>query len=49
MIASVSGKLIAKELNFVVVECGGVGFKCFVTKNTHAAVGNVGESVLLHT
>ena len=49
MIASVSGKLIAKELNFVVVECGGVGFKCFVTKNTHAAVGNVGENVFLYT
>ena len=49
MIASVSGKLIAKELSFVVVECGGVGFKCFVTKNTHAAVGNVGENVFLYT
>lgn len=49
MIASVSGKLIAKELNFVVVECGGVGFKCFVTKNTHAAVGNVGDNVFLYT
>lgn len=49
MIASVSGKLIAKELTYVVVECGGVGFKCFVTKNTHAAVGNVGDTVFLHT
>lgn len=49
MIASLSGKLIAKELNFVVVECGGVGFKCFVTKKTHAAVGNVGDTVFIHT
>ena len=49
MIASVSGKLIAKELTYVVVECCGVGFKCFVTKNTHAAVGNVGDTVFLHT
>ena len=49
MIASLNGKLIAKELNYVVIECGGVGFKCFVTKNTHSNVGNIGDSVLLHT
>ncbi len=49
MIASLSGKLIAKELSFVIVECGGVGFKCFVTQNTYSTVGNVGDSVFLHT
>ena len=49
MIATLNGKLIIKELNFVVVECGGVGFKCFVTKNTHATVGNIGDDVFLYT
>lgn len=49
MIATLNGKLIIKEPTFVVVECGGVGFKCFVTQNTHAAVGNVGDSVFLYT
>ncbi len=49
MIASLSGKLIAKELNFIVIECGGVGFKCFVTQNTYAAIGNIGDNVFVHT
>lgn len=49
MIATLNGKLIIKELNFVVVECGGVGLKCFVTKNTHAMVGNIGDNVFLYT
>lgn len=49
MIATLNGKLIIKELNYVVVECGGVGLKCFVTQNTHAAVGNIGDNVFLYT
>lgn len=49
MIATLNGKLIIKELNYVVVECGGVGLKCFVTQNTHATVGNIGDTVFLHT
>lgn len=49
MIATLNGKLIIKELNYVVVECGGVGFKCFVTQNTHATVGNIGDNVFLYT
>ena len=49
MIATLNGKLIIKELNYVVVECGGVGLKCFVTQNTHATVGNVGDNVFLYT
>lgn len=49
MIASLNGTLIVKELNYVVIECGGVGFKCFVTQNTHAVIGNIGDNVFLHT
>lgn len=49
MLASLNGKLIAKELNYIVVECSGVGFKCNVTQNTHAAVGNIGDNVFLYT
>ena len=49
MIATLNGKLIIIELNYVVVECGGVGLKCFVTKNTHATVGNIGDNVFLYT
>lgn len=49
MIATLNGKLIIKEFNYVVVECGGVGLKCFVTQNTHATIGSVGDSVFLYT
>lgn len=49
MIATLNGKLIIKELNYVVVECGGVGLKCFVTQNTHATIGNIGDIVFLYT
>ena len=49
MVATLNGKLIIKELNYLVVECGGVGLKCFVTQNTHATVGNVGDNVFLYT
>jgi Holliday junction DNA helicase RuvA len=34
MIASLRGKLIYTDATCAVVECGGVGYKCFVTKNT---------------
>lgn len=49
MIATLNGKLIIKELNYVVIECGGVGLKCFVTQNTHASIGNIGDNVFLYT
>lgn len=49
MIATLSGKLIIKEQNYIVVECGGVGFKCYVTRQTHATAGNIGDNVFLYT
>ncbi|MBR5473162.1 MAG: Holliday junction branch migration protein RuvA [Clostridia bacterium] len=49
MIATLNGKLIIKELNYIVVECGGVGLKCYITQNTHANVGNIGDNVFLYT
>ncbi len=49
MIASLRGKLIYTDNAVVVVECGGVGFKCFVTKNTLYNLPKKGEEVFLHT
>ncbi len=34
MLYNVKGKLTVSDVNFIVVECGGVGFKCFTTLNT---------------
>ncbi len=49
MISSVNGKLVYVENEFVVVECSGVGFKCFVTRSTAAKLPPVGEQLFLHT
>ncbi len=49
MIASLRGKLIYTDNTSVVVECGGVGFKCAVTKNTLYNLPQRNDEVFLHT
>ncbi len=49
MIASLRGKLIYTDNTSVVVECGGVGFKCAVTKNTLYNLPKKNDEVFLHT
>ncbi len=49
MIASLKGKIIFKDINFAVIECSGVGFKCYITKNAFYNIGNIGEEAFLHT
>jgi Holliday junction DNA helicase RuvA len=49
MIYSVRGKLVLKELNFAVVECGGVGYGCRTSYNTVSQLGETGEEVKLYT
>ena len=49
MIASLSGRIALKDTGSVVIECGGVGFKCYITENTYNAIGGVGENAFIHT
>ncbi len=49
MIASLRGKLIYTDNAVAVVECGGVGYKCFVTKNTLYNLPQKNEDVFLYT
>lgn len=49
MIASLRGKLIYSDLSSVVIECGGVGFKCFVTRTTLNRLPKNGEELFLYT
>lgn len=49
MIYSVKGKLIYTDPTFAVVECGGVGFKCFVSLNTLRELTSIGTEVNLYT
>ncbi len=49
MIYNVKGILTYIDAQFVVVECGGVGFKCFTSLNTSKSVGKTGSEVNLFT
>lgn len=49
MFYSIKGKLIHAEQGFVVVECGGVGFKCFTTMTTQRSLPPRGSEVTLFT
>ena len=49
MIASVRGKLIYTDNASAVVECGGVGLRCTVTKNTLYRLPEKGKEVFLYT
>lgn len=49
MIYSLNGRLAVKELNFAVIECGGVGYGCRTSYNTIAQLGETGSSVVLYT
>lgn len=49
MIYSLKGELTHIDAQFVVVECGGVGFKCFTSLNTSKNIGKIGSQVMLYT
>ena len=49
MIYNVKGKLTYTDPNFAVVECGGVGFKCFVSMTTLKELPSIGNEVNLYT
>ena len=49
MIASLRGILIDKDNTSAVVECGGVGMRCFVTAVTSAALPEINKEVFLYT
>ena len=49
MLYSVRGKLIHMEPRTAVVECGGVGYKCFITMNTARQLPVLGGEVMLYT
>ncbi len=49
MIYNVKGILTYADTNFAVVQCGGVGFKCFVSLTTLKSLKPVGNEVELYT
>jgi Holliday junction DNA helicase RuvA len=49
MIALISGKVAVRRHDYVVVDCGGVGYRMAVSAETLRHVPAVGNDVLLHT
>lgn len=49
MLYNLKGTLTVSDVNFIVVECGGVGFKCFTTLNTVKQIGKTGDTVNVYT
>ncbi|MGN0521628.1 MAG: Holliday junction branch migration protein RuvA [Eubacterium sp.] len=49
MIYNLNGILTYTDVNYIVVECSGVGFKCFTTLNTIKELGKTGERVNVFT
>ncbi len=49
MIASLNGKILAKDSGYIIVECSNIGFKCFVTQTVLASCGQIGDNVFLYT
>ncbi len=49
MIYNIKGVLTYTEPTFAVIECGGIGFKCFVSMNTLQQLTSIGSEVNLFT
>lgn len=49
MFYSVRGRLVFADPTVAAVECGGVAYKCFISRNTARALPRLGEEVLLYT
>ncbi len=49
MLYNLKGTLTVSDVNFIVIECGGVGFKCFTTLNTVKQIGKTGDTVNVYT
>lgn len=49
MFYSLNGELIHVEPGIAVIECAGVGYKCFTTTNTQKSLPKVGTKAVLYT
>lgn len=49
MLYNIRGTLTVSDVNFIVIESDGVGFKCFTTLNTVKNIGETGKQVNVYT
>ena len=49
MFYSIRGRLIFKSESFVVIECAGVGYRCYTSQNTMNKIGSINSQAVLYT
>jgi len=49
MIVHISGTLVKKDINQLVIESNGLGYSCFISNNTFNQLPNLGDSLMLLT
>ena len=49
MIAYIKGKLEMKMTEYVVIDVGGIGYKVFMSELGIENIGNIGDTVKVHT
>ena len=49
MLAYVKGELAQKQIGYVVIDAGGLGYKIFMSEPSIDDIGNIGDTVKVHT
>lgn len=49
MFAYIKGTIEIKSTNYVVIENGGIGYKIYMSQKSIGTIGNIGETVKIHT
>ena len=49
MLAYVKGELAQKQIGYVVIDVGGLGYKIFMSEPSIEEIGNIGDTVKVHT
>ena len=49
MLAYVKGILVQKQIGYVVIDVGGLGYKVFMSEPSIEEIGNIGDEVKVHT
>lgn len=49
MFAYIKGTIEIKSINYVVIENGGIGYKIYMSQKSIGTMGNIGETVKIHT
>ena len=49
MLAYIKGELAQKQIGYIVVDVGGLGYKIFMSEPSIDEIGNIGDTVKVHT